>query len=742
MQDRLATFHAQYTSLLDGRLVVIPYRTYKGRDGGWEQKLPRGWPSAQQTPPVAEWQGARDGFACVLGPSKLADVDLDSDLAVRLAPRFLRSTATFGRPGREGSHYLYTYDGDAKRRTFSDPTDGMQVEIRRSSGQTLLPGTLKFGPSHPPEGTLVSWDEGVDPASIVAWEEADERRVEALAVACLLAQGSSEGLRHDTALAMAGAMARAGWPEVEAARIVTAVAEVRGDANLEDRLACVRDTYAKHAAGQRVACWPVLRTSLGEVRATLLQAILGTSGDKAVVDLRRPFNEVVASVLQEMAVVPPDDRKVWRHEGALVRHDLQPWAVAGLREQVARHVAFIQGGAEVWPPDKVLANLLETDVSTLPELLGTTRVPILRPNGDVVMQRGYDPVTRYWLEPADVGGVGCTRADAEASVGELLRFVEGAAWEAEVDSTVWLAHVLTVVGRPLYDVVPGFLYTADQPGAGKTSLARVAGIVGSRTDFSFDLASEEIEIGRQLMRFAGEAAVTIDNLKRRLSSPKLETAITKGELEVRVLHLGARDYRMRPVVALTGNGATVSSDWMERLLPIRLKRQSRVMPSRSLAQEALARPDLTGHALTILRAFLLSGAAPVCTGSQRFGSWGKIVPACIAWLGRGDLVARAAGTMGGLDEGEGDEDILAALRDMSADRPDGVSCMEMLTAYETDAHEGPGIAMKRAIDAVLGDRCTTRMLSSHMRAMEARGVVESRRSQAGNKDRLVWRATK
>jgi hypothetical protein len=74
-------------------------------------------------------------------PSRgLADVDLDTGLAILLADAFLAPTgAEFGRPSTRRAHRLYAVVGSAKTATWEDPTvekgdpaRGMLVELRCS----------------------------------------------------------------------------------------------------------------------------------------------------------------------------------------------------------------------------------------------------------------------------------------------------------------------------------------------------------------------------------------------------------------------------------------------------------------------------------------------------------------------------------------------------------------------------------------------------------------------------------
>src|ERR1035437_7606569 len=71
----------------------------------------------------------------------LIDVDIDDDLALKLAPAFLPVTGmVFGRPSRQHSHWLYR-SAVTKTKKFIDD-NGMIVEIRGDGQQTVFPGSV------------------------------------------------------------------------------------------------------------------------------------------------------------------------------------------------------------------------------------------------------------------------------------------------------------------------------------------------------------------------------------------------------------------------------------------------------------------------------------------------------------------------------------------------------------------------------------------------------------------------
>jgi P4 family phage/plasmid primase-like protien len=150
-------------------VVPVPYRK-KG------PVLPE-WEKLRITPETLPnyfepWK-ERQNVGVILGePSQwLVDVDLDCQETVRLAPIFLRSTLTFGRPTKPRSHWLYVSKG-APTAKYNEPAKkhgekpATLVELRSTGCQTVFPGsthatgeTITFDPECADAPLEISADE-------------------------------------------------------------------------------------------------------------------------------------------------------------------------------------------------------------------------------------------------------------------------------------------------------------------------------------------------------------------------------------------------------------------------------------------------------------------------------------------------------------------------------------------------------------------------------------------------------
>ena len=248
-----------------------------------------GWQSALDDVPGLLLGGQRN-LAVRLGPRSgmLADVDLDTPEAVRVAPYLLPPTRTrSGTDARPGSHWWYVApDGPSQGRgtaRYASPSGGAGVppvtyaELRWDGGYTVLP------PSLHPDGWLYEWEgrpaDDPLPPPAVAWDSLD-RSVREVAGGALLLEcypdWEKQRGRHHASLALAGALLGAGWDQARVERFVFALAWPAGDEEAADRVDNVRGA-ARQAAAGRAGCtgWPALADLAGSARVDRLKRFLG-----------------------------------------------------------------------------------------------------------------------------------------------------------------------------------------------------------------------------------------------------------------------------------------------------------------------------------------------------------------------------------------------------------------------------------------------------------------------------------
>jgi Bifunctional DNA primase/polymerase, N-terminal len=289
------------TTIANGRKMQRAAKGYL--DGGWAI-VPI--PYEKKTPKESAWQNLKitnDNFryhwpenvptniGLLLGGRNkgLTDVDLDCQQAVRLAPNFLPSPeAIFGRPSKPRSHWLYETElwksAEKVGKKYSEyvrgqPSEGQcLVELR--TGALNKDGTHKGIATLAPPSRRKDDEENLDEDlewgsvdSTIKQVDGDElkRCVEDLAVASLLLrQYPGEGSRHDGALIIGGALARAGWTAARIENVVTLTARAAGDEEASSRGRDAASTVARLRAGEHVYGLPKLREFFGDVVADSL----------------------------------------------------------------------------------------------------------------------------------------------------------------------------------------------------------------------------------------------------------------------------------------------------------------------------------------------------------------------------------------------------------------------------------------------------------------------------------------
>lgn len=180
------------------------------------------------------------------------DVDKDVPEAVALAPLFLPSTRTFGRPGNPSSHSIY-HAADRRETTRYQIRIGTKlqtiVEYRDTSAKGSPVQTVFPGSTHE-SGELITWDG--EPGQGFALVDASDlfARVQHLAAASVLLKyyPRGDGGRHDAAGALASVLARSAVAD-RTVEIVRAFALLTGDEEVDDRVRFAEDTIAAIASG-------------------------------------------------------------------------------------------------------------------------------------------------------------------------------------------------------------------------------------------------------------------------------------------------------------------------------------------------------------------------------------------------------------------------------------------------------------------------------------------------------------
>lgn len=232
--------------------------------------LPIPIPFREKAPKITDWPGLRvteaelpkyfngapSNIGLILGDDfGTTDIDLDCLEAIAVAGEFLPETGmVFGRKSKPRSHFLYRSDPPVKSKRFLDPIDKtclVELRCRKSDDTTGLQTIVP--PSVHPDGEQICFEPGCDghPANVEG--ESLLRAVPKIATAALLARHwpGKQGGRNAAFIALAGAVARAGWSIGDALAFHRAIYRALWG-TAADLAACaaeVTSTYEKHFVG-------------------------------------------------------------------------------------------------------------------------------------------------------------------------------------------------------------------------------------------------------------------------------------------------------------------------------------------------------------------------------------------------------------------------------------------------------------------------------------------------------------
>jgi len=289
----------------------------------------------------------------------------------------------------------------------------------------------------------------------------------------------------------------------------------------------------------------------------------------------------------------------------------------------------------------------------LPILGGIITAPILRTDGTLFLQPGYDARTRLffaadgeWPEIPDQP----TPEDARKALEDLAEpfcefpFVSGS------DRSVLIAAILTGIQRRILKTAPLFGFTSPAQRTGKSLLAEAVAILATGRPAPATAVSAQREELRKAVTSTlreGHLIVNLDNIEGPLASPDLARAITQAEYGDRVLG-ESRQLRLPTNVlwTATGNNLTFRGDMTSRALLSRIdsglerpeERTFRIPNLEAFLREG--RKRLVATALTVLRAYHVAGrprqAVPAWGG---FVDWSASIREPLIWLGFPDPCA-------------------------------------------------------------------------------------------------------
>lgn len=390
-----------------------------------------------------------------------------------------------------------------------------------------------------------------------------------------------------------------------------------------------------------------------------------------------------------------------------------------LRARLARVANYVRlttkGGLVECPPTRDLSrDILGLGEWNLPPLEGIAEVPVLRPDGTVLEQPGYDLSTHLLYFPADGLKVpAISRNPSARDVADARELIEEAIGEFpyvdEASRANAFGLLLTPVLRPaIPGLVPMAGIDAPQAGTGKGLLASVVSVIGTGREAGAMSAPCNEDEWRKLITATlcqGSTFIMIDNVDDELRSSSLASALTTPVWKDRILGQSAIvSVSQRATWVANGNNLRLGGDIPRRSYWIRLdaktarpwKRTGFTHPE-LIAWVFENRGSLLAALLTIAVSWFVDGK-PACTELPVIGgfeSWARTIGGILDHTGFLDPGTGRTAFLGNSEE-------MYELADESARQWEGF-LQALSEAYPHESFSAKNLAERLGADQVLRD---------------------------------------
>lgn len=310
-----------------------------------------------------------------------------------------------------------------------------------------------------------------------------------------------------------------------------------------------------------------------------------------------------------------------------------------------------RGMKYISPPLDVVKNILSIGTWGFPALEGVVEAPILRADGSVLNQQGYDKATKMFYIPSPKLNVPeIPKEPSKKEIKKALNLIEEVfvdyPFADEISKANTYALLLTPLIRPIFDgLAPMAVIDAPDRGTGKSMLADIVALIATgRTASLMTAQTDEAEWRKKITSLLLEGAKTIliDNVTRSVHSDSLATVLTSHFWEDRILGLN-KIVRIKhgSTWIITGNNIKISGDLPRRCYWIRIDAKTTKPWTRTEFKHknlpewvAKKRGKILAALLTIVTAWFSAGSPKAklkALGS--YDEWAKIVGGILKFVG-------------------------------------------------------------------------------------------------------------
>jgi hypothetical protein len=611
-------------------------------------------------------RGSADGIGYMLLGSGIGAVDLDhviedakllrwaEQLCAEADAAYLETTVSGA-----GLRIIGTASGPETHRRFTfDRKTGAGIELYRDTARYITISGLENGrcTELPPLDHLIDTllaRHGYGQAQPLNFNNAGPQR--AFDYDALIKNGAPEGERSELFQAVVWHLAGQGR---SAEQIVDELAKHPHGigAKYADRLlAEVGRSYAKWRSNKHAAAtgnsspqgsnWPQIFIVAGELPRVVNEA------EDALLNLGREIfsrgSMLVRPIMSKLSASNRRETESWQ-----LIPITRPYLVEALT-CAARFMKFdrrAKGFVPADAPDRVADTYLSrTGGWKLPELSGVTCAPFLRRDGSLCERPGYDPESGLLFKPGNEIFPSVpqqpSKAEADEALAVLDCLIDSFPFVSPADRSVALSAILTALDRRSMNTAPLHAYTAPAAGTGKSLLVDVVATIATgrlMPVIAQGRTEEELEKRLGAALLAGDTAISLDNCDYPLEGVFLCQALTQPQLNIRVLGLSKMvETPVNAAIFATGNNLTIAGDLTRRALICSLdahceRPELRRFDSNIIDTARLGRARFVTAALTVLRAWHISGERVDVAPFGSFDDWSYRVREPLVWLGRAD----------------------------------------------------------------------------------------------------------
>lgn len=410
-----------------------------------------------------------------------------------------------------------------------------------------------------------------------------------------------------------------------------------------------------------------------DVRAVLDSSLLyhgnaeTHSAVPAITVTRRPLQDITTDAMAAITKcnVPPH---IFRYGGGLARVEQTDTGVPliktlsehAVRGELARAASWVANGSQravpAAPPIEVVRDFTTVPGGwpDIPAVRAIVENPVIRPDGTILDQRGYDPSTQlYYWPPSDAQlpriPATPTKRDMADAVALLREVFCDFPFDGDISRANVLATLLSPIVRPIVTgPMPLCVIDKPQAGSGATLIAHAIAIITTGRPAAVMTAPRDTDEWRKTITGAllqGRSIVVIDNVEGQLHDQSLAAVLTAPVYASRILgSLEVRDVPNLATWIVTGNNVRLGGDLPRRAYLVRidagvarpwLRDSNRFLHPELETWCTENRGHILAALLTLARAWVVAGLpkpaeTPILGGYEK---WVRVVGGILAHAG-------------------------------------------------------------------------------------------------------------